>query len=77
MEFEKLKEIIADVLNIDPDTITLESQFVADLAADSLDIFQIIIGVEDAFEITINDSDAENIVTVGDALEEIKKAING
>ena len=77
MEFKKLQEIIADVLMVDPETITLETTFVNDLGADSLDIFQIIIGVEDAFEITINDSDAEKIVTVGDALEEIKKAING
>ncbi len=77
MEFEKVQEIIADVLNVDPATINPDTKFIEDLGADSLDVFQIILGLEETFEITINDSDAEKIVTVGDAVEEIKKAING
>lgn len=51
MEFEKLQEIIADVLNVNADEITMETKFVDDLGADSLDIFQIIMGIEEAFDI--------------------------
>ena len=76
MEFEKLKEIIADVLGCNPDTITLDTTFVDDLGADSLDIFQIIMGIEDTFDIEIDNEDAEKIATVGDAVEQIKNAIN-
>ena len=74
MEFEKLQEIIAEVLNIETSEITMESTFVDDLGADSLDIFQIIMGIEEAFDIEIPNEAAEKIVTVGDAVEEIKKA---
>ena len=76
MEFEKLKEIITDVLNVDAEEITMETTFVDDLGADSLDIFQIIMGLEEAFDIEIDNDDAEKIVTVGDAAEQIKNAIN-
>ena len=76
MEFEKLQEIIADVLNVNADEITMETKFVDDLGADSLDIFQIIMGIEEAFDIEIDNDDAEKIVTVGDAVEQIKYATN-
>ena len=76
MEFEKLKEIIIDVLNVNENDITMETTFVDDLGADSLDVFQIIMGIEEAFEIEIENEDAETIVTVGDAVEQIKNAIN-
>ena len=59
MEFEKLQEIIADVLNVNADEITMETKFVDDLGADSLDIFQIIMGIEEAFVIEIDNDDAE------------------
>ena len=75
MEFEKLQEIIADVLNANPEEITMETTFVDDLGADSLDIFQIIMGIEETFDIEIENEDAEKIVTVGDAVEQIKNAI--
>ena len=75
MEFEKLQEIIVDVLNVNPDEITMDTTFVDDLGADSLDIFQIIMGIEEAFDIGISNEDAEQIVSVGDAVEQIKKAI--
>ena len=74
MEFEKLQEIIVDVLNVNPDEITMDTTFVDDLGADSLDIFQIIMGIEEAFDIEIANEDAESIVTVGDAVEQIKNA---
>ncbi len=76
MEFEKLKKIIAEVLNVDEEEITMETTFVDDLGADSLDIFQIIMGLEEEFEIEIANEEAEKIVTVGDAVEQIKNALN-
>lgn len=76
MEFEKLQEIIVDVLNVGVEEITMDTTFVDDLGADSLDIFQIIMGIEEAFDIEIDNEEAEKIVTVGDAVEQIKNAIN-
>ena len=76
MELEKWISVIAEVLDIDPSTITADSKFVDDLGADSLDVFQIIMGIEETFDIEIENEDAEKIVTVGDAVEKIKNAIN-
>ena len=76
MEFEKLQGIIAEVLNIEPEDITMAATFVDDLGADSLDIFQIIMGIEEEFDIEIPNEQAEKIVTVGDAVEQIKAAMN-
>ena len=76
MEFEKLQNIIADVLNIDKEKITPETTFVDDLGADSLDVFQIIMGIEDEFDIQIPDDAAESIVTVNDAVVQIQTATN-
>ena len=76
MEFEKLKKIIAEVLNVDEEEIKMDTTFVDDLGADSLDIFQIIMGLEEEFDVEIANEEAENIVTVADAVEQIKKALN-
>ena len=76
MEFEKLQEIIMDVLNVNKEDVTMETTFVDDLGADSLDIFQIIMGIEETFDIEIDNEEAEKIVTVGDAVEHIKNAVN-
>lgn len=76
MEFEKLQKIIAEILNVDADEITMETTFVDDLGADSLDVFQILMGIEEEFDIEIANDAAENIVTVADAVEQIKEAIN-
>lgn len=76
LEFDKLKEIIAEVLSVDTLEITENTSFVNDLGADSLDIFQIIMGIEEVFDIEIENEDAEKIVTVGDAVEQIKKAVD-
>ena len=76
MEFEKLQQIISEVLNVDAEEITMDTTFVDDLGADSLDIFQIIMGSEEEFDIEISNEDAEKIVSVGDAVEEIKNALN-
>ena len=76
MEFEKLQGIIAEVLNNEPEDVTMAATFVDDLGADSLDIFQIIMGIEEEFDIEIPNEAAEQIVTVGDAVEQIKNALN-
>ena len=73
MEFEK---IIVDVLNVDENEITMDTTFIDDLGADSLDVFQIIMGLEEEFDIEIPNEQAEKIVTVGDAVEQIKAAMN-
>jgi len=75
MEFEKLKKVIAEVLNVDPDEITMETTFMDDLGADSLDIFQIVMGIEEEFDIEIPTEKAEKITTVEEAVEMIKGAI--
>ena len=75
MELEKLQKIIAEVLNVDSHEVTMETTFVEDLGADSLDIFQIIMGIEEEFDIEIPTEQVEKIVSVGDAVEEIKNLI--
>ena len=76
MEFEKLKQIIVEVLNVDENEITMDTTFIDDLGADSLDVFQIIMGLEEEFDIDIPNEQAEKIVTVADAVEQIKSALN-
>ena len=76
MEFEKLKRVIAEVLNVDPDEISPESTFLDDLGADSLAVFQIIMGIEEEFDIEIPPEKAEKITTVEEAVELIKGALN-
>ena len=76
MEFEKLRDIIVEVLNVDESEVKMDSTFVDDLGADSLDVFQIIMGIEEEFDIEIPNEEAEKIVTVGDAVEQIKNAVN-
>jgi len=76
MEFEKLKKVIAEVLNVDPEEITMDTTFVDDLGADSLDVFQIIMGIEEEFDIEIAADEAEKIATVEEAVELIKKVMN-
>ncbi len=73
MEFEKLQQVIADVLDIDKAQITPETTFVQDLGADSLDIMEIIMRLEDEFGVHVPDETIESIVTVKDAEEVIKK----
>ena len=76
MELEKLKKIITEVLNVDESEITMDTKFIDDLGADSLDVYQIIMGVEEEFDIEIDVDNAESIVTVADAIEQIKNAIS-
>ena len=74
MEFEKLKQVIAEVLSVDPEEITEETTFVEDLGADSLDVFQIILGIEEEFDIEIPPDEVEQITNVGEAVELIKNS---
>lgn len=75
MEFEKVQNIIAETLSLDPSEVTMEKSFKDDLGADSLDSVEIIMKLEDAFNIEIPEDAAETIVTVGDAVNEIQKLI--
>ena len=75
MEIERLYKAVASVLDIDESTITPESKFADDLGADSLDVFQIIMGIEEEFDIQIEAEEAEHIVSVEDAVEAIKKKL--
>lgn len=73
MEMEKLKKVIVEVLNVDASEILPETTFIDDLGADSLDVFQIIMGLEEEFDIEIPNEEAEKIVTVQDAVDQIRK----
>lgn len=72
-EFERVKDVIVDQLGADESAVTMEASFVDDLGADSLDIVELIMGLESEFEIEIPDEDAEKIRTVGDAVNYIKE----
>ena len=72
MEFEKLKKVIAEVLSVDPDEITMDSTFVDDLGADSLDVVEMLMSLEEEFNITVPEEDAVNIKTVGDIVKLIE-----
>ena len=76
MELEKLQKIIAEVMNVDEEEVTMDTTFVDDLGADSLDVYQIIMGIEEEFDIEIPNKEAEKIVSVGDAVEAIKNAVD-
>lgn len=73
MELEKLKEIIADVMNVDAESITEDTSFVDDLGADSLDVFQIIMGIEETYDIEIDNDTVDGIQTVKGAVEAIRR----
>ena len=69
MEFQKLQKIIAEVLSIDDTDIVQEMSFIDDLGADSLELFQILMGVEKEFDISIDEETLKDVITVGDLLE--------
>lgn len=72
---QKLKEIVMDRLNAEEDQIKPEASFVEDLGADSLDIVELIMGIEEEFDIEIPDEDAEKLTTVGEAMEYVKNKL--
>ena len=73
--FEKLKGMIVDQLGVDEDSITMESSFVDDLNADSLDMVELVMAMEQEFDISVPDEVDEKVGTVGDAVEFIKSSI--
>ncbi|MBR1635376.1 MAG: acyl carrier protein [Lachnospiraceae bacterium] len=75
MEFDLLKDIIAEVLNVDPAEITRETTFEDDLGADSLDLFQIIMGIEEKLNLEVDTDAIENVKSVGEAEELIKSTL--
>ncbi|HEX3030316.1 MAG TPA: acyl carrier protein [Clostridia bacterium] len=72
MVFEKVKKIIVEQLGVEEDDVAMESSFIDDLGADSLDIVELIMALEEEFDLEIPDSEAEKITTVGDAVDYIK-----
>ena len=75
MVFEKVKSIISEQLGVDEEEITMESSFIDDLGADSLDIVELIMALETEFDIEIPDEDAEKVTSVGDVVEYIKSHV--
>ncbi len=73
--FEKVKNIIVDLLQVSEDAVSLESHFIDDLGADSLDLVELIMGIEEEFNIEIPDGEAEKVVTVGDVVDYIKENV--
>lgn len=70
---ERVRGVVAEQLGVDPEKVTLDAEFVQDLNADSLDLVELIMQLEEEFGVEISDEEAENIVTVGDALEYIQE----
>lgn len=73
--FEKVKGIIVEQLGVAESAITMEASFIDDLGADSLDIVELVMAIEEEFDIEIPDSDAEKVVTVGDVVDYIKENV--
>ncbi len=73
MVFEKVKGIVVEQLGVKPEDLSLQTSLIEDLGADSLDIVELIMALEEEFDIEISDEDAEKISTVGDVVEYIKK----
>ena len=74
--FDEVKEVIVEQLNVSPDEVKPESRFVEDLGADSLDVVEMIMALEEKFELEIPDSEAEKIKTVQDVVDYIEKHKN-
>ena len=76
MEFEKLKQVIAEVLSLDPEEITTETTFVEDLGADSLDVVELAMSMEDEFSLPeLGEEEIKSIQTVGDLVAYVSKAM--
>lgn len=72
MAFDKVKKIVVEQLGVEENEVTMEASFIEDLGADSLDIVELIMALEEEFDLEIPDKEAEKIATVGDAVEYIK-----
>nr|WP_300095438.1 acyl carrier protein [Sedimentibacter sp.] len=74
--FERIKELIADKLGVDPEDITMETSFTDDLEADSITLFELVMAIEDEFDIEIDDESIEQINTVGDIVNYLEESID-
>ena len=75
MEFEKVKQIIVEQMGVDEASISKDTSFVDDLGADSLDVVELVMALEEEFDMEFSDGDAENVKTVGDLVEYIKASL--
>ncbi|GAB6273875.1 MAG: acyl carrier protein [Peptococcaceae bacterium] len=75
--YEKIKNITAEQLGVEEDDISMESSFIDDLGADSLDVVELVMALEEEFDLNIPDEDAEKIQTVGDAVKYIQEHLSG
>jgi len=73
--FEEIREIIVDLLGVDPEKVTMDARFKEDLEADSLDLVELIMALEDKFGAEISDEDAQSITTVGEAVKYIEERL--
>ena len=73
--FSKVKEIIVEQLGVPETAVTLEAAFIDDLGADSLDIVELVMALEEEFDIEIPDADAEKVATVGDVVDYLKENV--
>ena len=73
--FDKVKDIIVEQLGVSDTAVTMEASFIDDLGADSLDIVELVMALEEEFDIEIPDADAEKVTTVGDVVEYIKENV--
>jgi acyl carrier protein len=73
--FERVRSIVAERLGVDEDKVTMDAEFIGDLNADSLDLVEVIMAIEQEFNIEIKDEDAENIRTVGDAVQHLEEVV--
>ncbi|MCH4034352.1 MAG: acyl carrier protein [Lachnospiraceae bacterium] len=74
-EFDRIKKIVADVLNVDPNEITEQTTFEEDLGADSLDMYQILLGLEEEFGVEVDLEKVKDIKTAGEALQVVRQAV--
>lgn len=72
MVFDKIKEMLAEQLDADPDEMSMDTKIAEDLEADSLDVVELLMSIEDEFEVEIPDEEIENLKTVGDVVEYIQ-----
>ena len=74
--FDRVKKVVVEQLDVNEDEVTPQASFVDDLGADSLDVVDLVMGLEEEFDIEIPDEDAEKIQTVGQAIDHIERAVN-
>lgn len=74
--FERIRDLVAEKIGVDPEDITMETSFADDLEADSITLFELVMAIEDEFDIEIDDESIEQINTVGDIVSYLEESIN-